>query len=488
MNILENHLSWFEIDSFEKKPINNLKAILVPYAGNKESKDIATEVYKYVPTNYNHVIILSTNHHDKKNYILNMDEINEYGFNFKIDNLNLDINNFELNIDKNIKIFEKEHSWKIQLPFLKILNINIITPILVGSYSDNLLNDIYNNLNENILIIGNIDLLHCGNNNNCMNNIYEFNLNTIQNIINNYKFNKVRHEYNTMNGFEATKLFLNLLKKYKYYLYYYNNLSYIWDKNSLGYPNMLFLKNENVIKKIKLPLLSIPRYVMNYMYFNNVFDIETILMELNKLVEYEELDYEYGNFITIEKRNELRGCIGTFNLSRKIGSKIAINTIKSALYDSRFNKIKKNELIDLTYKINFLEQPIIIYKNNLKNIDHIYKLIKDEFELGKDGMTIYYSNNKSATYLSNVFLDSFKINVFNIESFSLIEESLRKKCIGELPIKKIEKYKCDEYNEYDDLKLNQHGGQIIDNYVDTTHKYYPLFLIFLAIIGSFNIK
>ena len=49
--------------------------------------------------------------------------------------------------------------------------------------------------------------------------------------------------------------------------------------------------------------------------------------------------YVNGIFVTIEKHNKLRGCIGTFDLSGNIYQKIIDYTYKAGFEDSRFKPI-----------------------------------------------------------------------------------------------------------------------------------------------------
>jgi len=65
-----------------------------------------------------------------------------------------------------------------------------------------------------------------------------------------------------------------------------------------------------------------------------------------------------GTFVTIEKKGELRGCIGTY-LSTKdnIAEEIIANSIAAASEDSRFSQVGKEELPELSYIIYILKEP-----------------------------------------------------------------------------------------------------------------------------------
>tara|TARA_A100001015_G_scaffold293665_1_gene370546 strand:- start:1714 stop:3141 length:1428 start_codon:yes stop_codon:yes gene_type:complete len=475
MNLLEKHNSWLHINNFERKSLENLRAILVPHAGIKESKNKAIEAYKLIPKTFNHAIIISTNHYTSDNHILDNKYIYFEDHKFEIDSL-------DLKLDKSNNVFENEHSWKVQIPFLKYLNFKKLTVILVGKYDNNLLDLIYSKINEKHFIICNTDLLHCGNNYNniCPNNINEFNDNTLLNIKNYfYKNTKLIREKNnlkTMCGYEAVKLFLDLLKKLDIKkIGDYSQLSYQMKNeslNSVGYPVMYFSTND------RINLLSIPRITLQY-YFDNHKNLNKnkILDDFEEKYEFEKLNEKYGIFVTIEKVGKLRGCIGTFELSNNLGRTIADKTLDSAFNDSRFEPIEKNELDELTYKVNFLSKPEIIYNDSDKTDSQIYNLIKNEIIVGVHGITIYYQNS-SATYLASVLIDSFKITNFTFDDWNTISSSLRKKANGIGNIINVERYMCQEFSE--DNKLLLKGGSY--------QQILPIFLLGLAWLSIMKIN
>ena len=202
-------------------------------------------------------------------------------------------------------------------------------------------------------------------------------------------------------------------------------------------------------------LLEIPRLTLQY-YFDNHKNLNKnkILDEMEKIYEFEKLNEKYGIFVTIEKNGKLRGCIGTFDLTSNLGRTIADKTLDSAFNDSRFKPIEKNELDELTYKVNFLSKSEIIYNDSDKTDIQIYNLIKNDIIVGVHGITIYYQNG-SATYLANVLIDSFNITNFTLDNWKIISTSLREKTNGKGNIIKIERYKCQEFLENNKLLLEE---------------------------------
>jgi AmmeMemoRadiSam system protein A len=68
-----------------------------------------------------------------------------------------------------------------------------------------------------------------------------------------------------------------------------------------------------------------------------------------------------GIFVTIEKDNELRGCIGTYLPTKEnIAQEIISNAIAAATKDYRFQPMTLNELDRLTFTVSLLSEPELI--------------------------------------------------------------------------------------------------------------------------------
>jgi len=71
-----------------------------------------------------------------------------------------------------------------------------------------------------------------------------------------------------------------------------------------------------------------------------------------------EMKEKAGVFVSIHKRGDLRGCIGTFEpTTNNVAEEIVINAISSATRDPRFPPIAPNELKDLDYSVDVLTSP-----------------------------------------------------------------------------------------------------------------------------------
>jgi AmmeMemoRadiSam system protein A len=71
-----------------------------------------------------------------------------------------------------------------------------------------------------------------------------------------------------------------------------------------------------------------------------------------------EMKARAGVFVSIKKRGELRGCIGTFAPARQnIAEEIVTNAISAATQDPRFTPVEASELDDLEYSVDVLTEP-----------------------------------------------------------------------------------------------------------------------------------
>lgn len=71
-----------------------------------------------------------------------------------------------------------------------------------------------------------------------------------------------------------------------------------------------------------------------------------------------EMSEQAGVFVSLKKRGELRGCIGTIEPVRQtVAEEVVANAISSATMDPRFLPVTPDELPDLTYSVDVLSKP-----------------------------------------------------------------------------------------------------------------------------------
>jgi AmmeMemoRadiSam system protein A len=64
-----------------------------------------------------------------------------------------------------------------------------------------------------------------------------------------------------------------------------------------------------------------------------------------------------GTFVTLKKRGELRGCIGTLNASHPLAEDVVNNAVNAAIRDPRFAPVRPDELGDIAVSVSVLDVP-----------------------------------------------------------------------------------------------------------------------------------
>lgn len=68
----------------------------------------------------------------------------------------------------------------------------------------------------------------------------------------------------------------------------------------------------------------------------------------------EEFPDASGTFVTLKKRGELRGCIGTLECRRPLAEEVARAAVSAAIGDPRFSPVRPSELDDLDVEVSVL--------------------------------------------------------------------------------------------------------------------------------------
>ncbi len=114
----------------------------------------------------------------------------------------------------------------------------------------------------------------------------------------------------------------------------------------------------------------------------------------------EEIKYDIAkkpgaSFVTLEKNNQLRGCIGSIIPYRPLYEDVIENAVSAAVKDPRFSPVTPEELKDIDIKLSILSFPEQIFYTDY--IDLLGKI-----EPFKDGLIIKYKD-KQATFLPEVW-------------------------------------------------------------------------------------
>ncbi|OED30053.1 AmmeMemoRadiSam system protein A [Methanosphaera sp. WGK6] len=102
----------------------------------------------------------------------------------------------------------------------------------------------------------------------------------------------------------------------------------------------------------------------------------------------ENFNKHLGVFVTLNKNNNLRGCIGTFEAEEPLYKEVQEMAIYSAFYDNRFNMLQLEEIDDIEIEISILTEPELV------EVD-IFEEYFSKIDLGVDGLKIEKNNNVS---------------------------------------------------------------------------------------------
>ena len=113
--------------------------------------------------------------------------------------------------------------------------------------------------------------------------------------------------------------------------------------------------------------------------------IKTYLEEDGKIEPPADLGEKFkedrGVFVTLNKRGDLRGCIGRPLPSQSLGDGLIDSAISAATRDPRFPSLKPEELDDITLEVSVLTLPEGI---DIKN----GKECSEKIEIGRDGLIV----------------------------------------------------------------------------------------------------
>lgn len=95
--------------------------------------------------------------------------------------------------------------------------------------------------------------------------------------------------------------------------------------------------------------------------------------------------YKSGIFVTLNKEENLRGCIGFPSPDRTLHQSLVDAAIASATEDPRFRPVKREELDKITFEVSILTSPVEIKVNDFSEYP---KMIK----IGRDGLIVKWEH------------------------------------------------------------------------------------------------
>ena len=82
----------------------------------------------------------------------------------------------------------------------------------------------------------------------------------------------------------------------------------------------------------------------------------------------ERYDEKRACFVTLTKKGNLRGCIGSLHAVQELWKDVQHNAIYAAFHDSRFFLLTKEELKEIKIEVSILSDPKKIFFKNEKDI------------------------------------------------------------------------------------------------------------------------
>jgi AmmeMemoRadiSam system protein A len=95
-----------------------------------------------------------------------------------------------------------------------------------------------------------------------------------------------------------------------------------------------------------------------------------------------------GAFVTLRRREQLRGCVGEIEPKRPIYEAVIAQAVNAGLHDHRFPPVTSDEIADLTFEVSVLTPPRRIASHS-------------DIVLGKHGIVLR-KNRRSAVFLPKV--------------------------------------------------------------------------------------
>lgn len=296
--------------------------------------------------------------------------------------------------------FLGEHSLEVVLPFLQnsLKNFSIV-PVIAGRTDiDKTAKAIESIVDNDTLIIASSDLSHFLSYAEAKKQDTE----TINTILN-FEIETLLKNENTACGRFPVSVLLTIAKKRgwtPYLVNYSNSGDTSGDKNRVvGYCTLAFFDEQNYQEKgefsqqegdvlVKLARLTIAKE-LGISTDKNERDI------IDKELKKSCFSRKRGTFVTLNKNERLRGCIGSLSADTSVKEGILDNALNAAFRDTRFPELTKNEFKEIDIEVSILSNPKEL---DYSDSDDLLKKLKPDI----DGVIIEKGFNR-ATYLPQVW-------------------------------------------------------------------------------------
>ena len=398
------------LDHVADKTSGRPRILIVPHAGYKYSAQIAASAFKKIMPfrdKIKKIFLLGPSHYV---YVNGVALANEKSFKTPLGLIKTDMSIAEQLAQNNDFLFnshahKKEHSLEVILPFLQTtLNDFQIIPMVYGNANPQ---DIAKTLqphlerNDSILIVS-ADLSHYLSYGEA-NNMDKKTANDISNGL-----ALASHQSCGATGINTAMILAKQFALVPHLLDMSNSGDASGDKDRVvGYGAWSFEKEK---EEIKLEGIELEQdNLANFARHNKDAIIDIVSKSLEKAVlensefspereNYDDVMFNKGaSFVTLEKNNNLRGCIGSILPVMSIAEDLAKNTNLAALQDSRFTPVTKDELKNITFKVSLLTG---FEEIKFSSYDDLLKQIKPK----TDGLLIK-DGKRQGVFLPSVWKD-----------------------------------------------------------------------------------
>ena len=341
--------------------------MIVPHAGYMYSAEVAAKAYQQLlpfEREIENVLILGPAHRvSVKGVALSSAEYFKTPLGYVTVNQEISQKLATLPLFKYNNLAHKnEHSLEVQLPFLQktLKNFSII-PMLYGEISPKeIVNTLHPLLSDNrTLLIISADLSHYLDDSTAR----AIDEQTAQMVENGIPLDE--HRSCGSIGINAA---ISLAKKegLKPFLIDMSNSGDVSGSTAsvVGYASWIFAGEPNPKPELSTLEQEIEN-IENFVRHNKNDLLQIVKRALDKAVnqkhytpdrkDYPDVLFNKGaTFVTLTKKGELRGCVGTLLPNRSVAHDLAQNAFAAANEDGRFSPLQKNELSEINFNISFL--------------------------------------------------------------------------------------------------------------------------------------
>jgi len=420
---LSNALKCFYEDAVKQKLQIKPLGIIVPHAGYIYSGQIAADAYNQVRNfSYDVVVILGTNHTTAGFSKISVSPKGAFRTPLGLAQVDEKITESLLKEDNDcvtdISPQESEHSVEVQVPFIQYLFPKAkIVPIVIGTSDLQLCSKFGKTLakvlkDKNALIVASSDLSHYPDyddavsvDKNTLDSIVKLNTENISDEMDKQLNSGIPSLVTCACGEGPILALVTYVNEsggnFASLISYANSGNTLIGDNSrvVGYGTVTLYKLEKSFVPAKEDINNIPpgnnkglssddKLVLLKLARKSIeqyLTSETVPLPRNLAAAIKN---KQGAFVTLKKKGELRGCIGSMSETLPLYSVVGRMALAAAFNDTRFQPLELSELPDVEIEISVLT-PFVKVKS------------AEDIVLGRDGV-IVKKNGKQAVYLPQV--------------------------------------------------------------------------------------